>query len=325
MLLSRVADALYWISRYLERAEHTARRDRRPPRSRPRSHGRTPTAGISIGCTPALRLTPPDDAPRQSGGARRRARSSIWPTRESVLACVTAARENARQVREEISSDMWEQLNALFLRLKQAQRRRRLVGAAALRLRAWSSRACTCFMGITDATMGHGEGLAVPAGRPLPRARRVRRRRCSISTSATARCRPASGRPQDHARMGRRCCARARRSKPTAAATPPTCGRERIAEFLLLNPEFPRSVRFAAARVEASLRAIAQLTGRRRRRPRRAARRPAARVARLRPGRRDPERRSARLPRGIVRYCAQIHAALYQSYITYPIESALPA
>ena len=37
MLLSRVADALYWISRYLERAEHTARLDRRPPRPRPRS------------------------------------------------------------------------------------------------------------------------------------------------------------------------------------------------------------------------------------------------------------------------------------------------
>ena len=37
---------------------------------------------------------------------------------------------------------------------------------------------------------------------------------------------------------------------------------ERIAEFLLLNPEFPRSVRFAAARVESAIRAIAQLTGR---------------------------------------------------------------
>src|SRR4029078_6981764 len=35
---------------------------------------------------------------------------------------------------------------------------------------------------------------------------------------------------------------------------------ERIAEFLLLNSEFPRSVRFAAARVESALRAIAGLT-----------------------------------------------------------------
>ncbi len=37
---------------------------------------------------------------------------------------------------------------------------------------------------------------------------------------------------------------------------------ERVAEFLLLNPEFPRSVRFAAARVESALRAVAQLAGR---------------------------------------------------------------
>ena len=37
---------------------------------------------------------------------------------------------------------------------------------------------------------------------------------------------------------------------------------DRVAEFLLLNAEFPRSVRFAAGRVESALRAIAQLTGR---------------------------------------------------------------
>jgi len=75
--------------------------------------------------------------------------------RNSVAACVTAARENARQVREEISTDMWEQINALFLRLTQA----RTEGT-------WSARphylarmvieGVHLFEGITDATMGHG-------------------------------------------------------------------------------------------------------------------------------------------------------------------------
>src|SRR6185503_17701406 len=37
---------------------------------------------------------------------------------------------------------------------------------------------------------------------------------------------------------------------------------ERIAEFLLLNPDFPRSVRFAANRVESALRSVAQYTTR---------------------------------------------------------------
>ena len=101
--------------------------------------------------------------------------------------------------------------------------------------------------------------------------------------------------------------------------------RERIAEFLLLNPEFPRSVRFAAAGVESALRSISQMT------------------ARGAGGR--PERLAGRLHasldygqvdeilsddphaylEGIERHCAQIHAALHQSYIGYPIEEALPA
>ena len=60
--------------------------------------------------------------------------------------------------------------------------------------------------------------------------------------------------------VGRACCARARRSKRTAAHYTADVRPERVAEFLLLNAEFPRSVRFAAGRVESALRAIAQLT-----------------------------------------------------------------
>ena len=100
---------------------------------------------------------------------------------------------------------------------------------------------------------------------------------------------------------------------------------ERIAEFLLLNSEFPRSVRFAAARVESALRAIASLTtggagGR--------AERLAGRLhASLDYGQVDEilsEDPHVYLET-ISRYCAQIHGAVYQGYITYPIESALPA
>src|SRR5262245_20160888 len=100
---------------------------------------------------------------------------------------------------------------------------------------------------------------------------------------------------------------------------------ERIAEFLLLNSEFPRSVRFAASRVESALRTIAVLSSRG----------AGGRVERL-AGRLhalldygqmdeilndDPHA----YMEGIGKHCAQIHAALYQSYVTYPLESALPA
>ena len=120
MLLSRVADTLYWISRYLERAEHTARvidvrldlgLDRVPD-----SHGWNFSRLHS-----AVRVPVPSDVPA-SPAALVESLMFDLSNRDSVMACVTAARDNARQVREEISPDMWEQVNALFLLLQQAPR-----------------------------------------------------------------------------------------------------------------------------------------------------------------------------------------------------------
>ena len=53
---------------------------------------------------------------------RRRANAATvdLANRESIAACVGAARENARQVREEISSEMWEEINRLFLAVRRA-------------------------------------------------------------------------------------------------------------------------------------------------------------------------------------------------------------
>jgi uncharacterized alpha-E superfamily protein len=100
---------------------------------------------------------------------------------------------------------------------------------------------------------------------------------------------------------------------------------DRVAEFLLLDPQFPRSVRFAAGRLESALRAIGGLT----------ARSSGNRAERL-AGRFHASLDYAQVdeflnedPHGTLvavgRYCAQIHAALHEGYITYPIEAALPA
>ena len=84
---------------------------------------------------------------------------------------MTAARENARQVREEISSDMWEQINALFLRVKQAQPRAAPWSARPHYVSRAVIEGVHLFEGITDATMGHGEGWQyLQAGRFLERA-----------------------------------------------------------------------------------------------------------------------------------------------------------
>jgi uncharacterized alpha-E superfamily protein len=99
----------------------------------------------------------------------------------------------------------------------------------------------------------------------------------------------------------------------------------RIAEFLLLNAEFPRSVRFAAARAESAVRCIAQLTGRG---AGGRAERLAGRLhASLDYGQVDEilNDDSHAYFDGIGRYCAQIHTALSESYLTYSVGAALPA
>ncbi len=139
MLLSRVADALYWISRYLERAEHTARlMDVRLDLGLDR---RSSGEGWDFDrLFAALRLAPLAETPT-SPAALIDALVFDLDYPDSVLACVIAARENARQVREEINSDMWEQLNALFLRLKQA-RTEGTWSSGRTTSAAWRSRAC---------------------------------------------------------------------------------------------------------------------------------------------------------------------------------------
>jgi uncharacterized alpha-E superfamily protein len=96
----------------------------------------------------------------------------------------------------------------------------------------------------------------------------------------------------------------------------------RIVEFLLLNADFPRSIRFAAGRIESALKAVARHTGRGAGR----AERLAGRLrASLDFGQVDEIVAGGLQPHllGITRQCAEVHAAIYQTYITYPIEASL--
>ena len=318
MLLSRVADAIYWISRYLERAEHTARVvdvavDLGLGRGASVEGGGVQRLYGSLGLPPAL-------AEGQIA-AFGDAALFDWTNQNSVVGCITSARENARQVREEISSDMWEQLNSLFLRLKQMQgetRSTRTRFVARLIIEG-----VHLFQGITDATMGHGEGWQyLQVGRFIERAGSTSALLDAFITDDGKP--PGSVAPLDQAEwvaLLRACSALEAYSRHYTADVRP----ERVTEFLLLSEEFPRSVRFAAGTVESSLLALSQRSGRS----------GGGRVERL------AGRLHASLDYGqvdeilsdnphaylasIVRQCAQIHSALYQTYITYQVESALPA
>jgi uncharacterized alpha-E superfamily protein len=104
MLLSRVADSLYWIGRYLERAEHTARLiDVRLDLGLDR---RANADGWDFSFLYSMVKPESKEAAAMSPTALSEALVFDPANRHAVLACVTAARENAGQVREEISSDM---------------------------------------------------------------------------------------------------------------------------------------------------------------------------------------------------------------------------
>ncbi|GAB5519880.1 MAG: alpha-E domain-containing protein [Rhodothermales bacterium] len=115
--LSRVADSLLWMARYLERAEHTARLldlnlHALLDQSAARASGRWMRVLHSLSFTDA-RIA---EQPLRDWGT---ALAFDPDLPDSIPACIAAARTNAREVREQISTEMWNQLNHVYLQVGQ--------------------------------------------------------------------------------------------------------------------------------------------------------------------------------------------------------------
>src|SRR5579864_8509383 len=163
-MLSRVGDSLYWMSRYLERAEHTARVIQvQLNLMLERGAGTDNRDWLRLARSLGVESADDDSSPSEASVQSLLHDSS---DRASIITSIMAARENARQVREQISSEMWEQLNRLFHQVKQAPDSWDVHDF----LQAVKERA-HLFQGITDSTMTHGEGWQfIQAGRYLERA-----------------------------------------------------------------------------------------------------------------------------------------------------------
>jgi uncharacterized alpha-E superfamily protein len=321
-MLSRVADSLYWMSRYLERAEHTAR---------------------LIDVDFELRL---DQSPEAAAGRWQRLLEALhapYPKNgqldantlthilaldrtnsSSILSCVTAARENLRQVREQCTSAMWEELNRLYLQVTSTTGGQAWLLHSYLSFRAVRD-AAHLFNGVTDSTMSHGEGWQyIQLGRFVERTDAVAR----LIGAYVSRLPFSSGYSPEQAveneeylewvGLLKSCAAFEAYCKKYTAELRPL----RVAEFLLLNPEFPHSVRFSVEKVHTALRAIAELTERKADQPVRLAGRLGATLSFSQIDEVMASGASA-FVENICHQCSQAHSAIHQIYFDYPVESAL--
>jgi len=118
-MLSRVAENIYWLSRYVERAENTARL------VRVNSHLVLDTPrGITPGWEPLVEITGLSDtfhSIEREPSERNVVRFLIGDAHNpgSILSSLAAARENCRTVRDVLPRSSWEKLNELYLFAKE--------------------------------------------------------------------------------------------------------------------------------------------------------------------------------------------------------------
>ena len=173
-MLSRVANSIYWLSRYIERAENVARfidANYHMTLDIPDS--------ASDQWQPLINTTGDHELFQKLYGQANRENAIEFlvfdrKNPNSVFSCVRSARENARSVREYISSEMWEQINTFYLMINDAAREVSMDLPHQFFVNIMN--ASHAFIGITDSTMDHGEGWHFGRmGRMLERADKTSR------------------------------------------------------------------------------------------------------------------------------------------------------
>jgi uncharacterized alpha-E superfamily protein len=316
-MLARVADSLYWMARYIERAEHTTRLAavklesmiEQSPEDAEASWSRVVAAltGKEAATTDAFAVT------------ETLAFDKHNPS--SLVSSLGAARDNARQVREQLSTEVWEHLNRLYLGTQGETIQSIWVHQPALFFRQTLEDLFT-LGGVTYTTLRHGEGWHfLELGRHIERAQLISRL-LDIHFGVVA---PGFANPPpvpkhfDWLVLLKFCTAFEPYCKEYTADLKP----ERIAQFLLFDSEFPHSVRFSVDRIVEALAHVAPGAPPQRRA---ACERLAGRLkASVDFGQID-ELTGGSIDAflvNITRQCEQIHEAVYASYIAYDAETVL--
>jgi len=253
-VLSRSAEAVYWMSRYAERAENVAR-----------------FLDVSLQVMldiPDTRGDPWNAIVAATGDDEEFAKRYGAATRDSVvrfltvdagspnsiLSCLQLARENARSIREAISSEMWEQINKWYLLVRDAAANPATIDDTHEFL-AGVKEASHLFVGVTYLTMTHGEAWH------FGRLGRVLERADQTSRIIDAKEALIHARPHDTGdSLGGIDLSALLRSVSALEMYRKRHGRiehPQVIEFLMLDKWFPRSIRHCLENGHESLKLVA--------------------------------------------------------------------
>lgn len=243
-MLSRVAEALYWTGRYVERAEDTSRL------LDVQLHAllEDPWGDEEVACLNLLRTMGIDDVPPPVNIAVTTQRLAFaQQDTSSIAGAWTAARDNARGVREILSSEVWECLNGTYHELGAHQRSSSRLGPGRF-LRHVRERSATVG-GLIEAAMPKDD-----AWRFLVLGRSIER----VDMTARLLWVGLHGRTPSWVAL-LKCCSAYEAYLRTYRVAPEA---GRVLEFLLLDRLFPRSVFAALTQAELCLEALEPAAGR---------------------------------------------------------------
>jgi uncharacterized alpha-E superfamily protein len=305
------------MSRYLERAEHSARLvdvqlnlllEQSPEAAAASQRLLLDALAVNLG----------EDGPPLEDAFAVARYLTFDAKNNSIVASIIQARENASQVREQISSEMYEQLNRLYLKVRAPDIRDEW-NDQPHEFFSFVKDGAHLFNGVTDGTLSHGEAWRfLQLGRSLERAGATANLLRAHSASLTSE--NAGSTANDYLEwvgLLKSCTSFEAYCKEYTADLRP----QRIVEFLLLDEEMPRSVRHCADRIAKSLDSLAEMTTRRRDSA-------LSRAAGKLRAQLDYAHAEDIMNTGLAGFlstvrtgCGDIHRAIYATYIGYAVES----
>ena len=250
-MLSRVAENIYWLSRYVERAENTARIvsvNANLLLDLPR--------GIAPGWRPLIDITGANalfEEHYKDYGERQVVRFLIGDERNagSILSALGAARENCRTIRDFVPRESWELLNELYLHARDDLSKGLTKGGRHAYLKRLVQGVQT-MTGLLSGTMLHDQGYDfLHLGRFIERADMTTRlidvRSANLLPEETTELRPFETIQWISVLKSLTGYQAYRRSEQVRVQRDP------VLRFLLQHPAFPRSVGYCLESLRKSL------------------------------------------------------------------------